>query len=52
MRKVAHYFFYLPQNNHIYLPSRLIELGKKDDELAFILAHEIAHWLQGDMNTR
>ncbi len=32
------------QNRNIYIPSGLVEVAKNDDQLAFMLNHEIAHW--------
>lgn len=37
------------QDRKIFIPSDLIALAKSDDQLAFILSHEIAHWENQDI---
>ena len=37
------------KNGKIYIPTGLIHIAKTDDHLAFLLAHEIAHWKNGDI---
>ncbi len=37
------------QNRKIYIPSGLIKIAKSDDQLAFMLSHEIAHWENQDI---
>lgn len=37
------------QDRKIFIPSGLIALAKTDDQLGFILAHEIAHWENHDI---
>ena len=32
------------QGGKIYIPTGLVKMAKNDDQLAFILNHEIAHW--------
>jgi predicted Zn-dependent protease len=33
----------------IFIADSLVKLASNNDELAFIIAHEIAHWENGDM---
>lgn len=37
------------QDRHIYIPTALIKITPNTESLAFILAHEIAHWENGDI---
>ena len=37
------------KNRTIYIPSALLYLTKNDDQIAFILSHEIAHWENQDI---
>lgn len=38
-------------NNTLFLPTGLLKLAKTDANIAFILAHEIAHWENKDYQT-
>lgn len=38
--------------NRIYLFEGLVNLARNDSELAFILAHEAAHWEHGDVSDK
>lgn len=37
------------KNNMIFIPTGLIKLTKNNHELAFVIAHELAHWENEDI---
>lgn len=37
------------KNKEIYIPSGLLVIAKNNDQIAFILSHEIAHWENQDI---